>query len=85
MTIDIRDILTLDDNNKYLVISKINYENRNYYYLIDVNANSNIKFCYEKGDELVELNDKSLITKLIPLFDHKIKGVVNINKLEKFN
>ena len=53
--IDIKDILTLSDNNKY------------YYYLIQEN-NSDIKFCYENNDELVELNDKELTTKLIPLF-----------------
>ena len=32
--IDIKDILTLDDNNKYIVVSKVNYEGKIYYYLI---------------------------------------------------
>ena len=55
MNIEIRDIITLSDNNKYIVISKINYEEKNYYYLIDINDKKNIKFCYEDNNELVEV------------------------------
>lgn len=68
MTIKIKDTLTLDDNNEYVVISKTNYDNRNYYYLLDKNNNDNMKFCYEDNEELVELDDKELATKLLPLF-----------------
>lgn len=68
MIIKIKDILTLDDNNEYVVISKIKHENKNYYYLLDRNNLKNVKFCYEDNEELVEINDKELITKLLPLF-----------------
>ena len=68
MIIDIKDILTLDDNNDYVVISKTTYESKTYYYLGDNNNNSHLKFCYEKNDSLVELEDKELTTKLLPLF-----------------
>jgi hypothetical protein len=68
MIINIKDTLTLDDNNEYVVISKINYESKNYYYLLDKNNNDNFKFCYEDNDELVEIDDKELTTKLLPLF-----------------
>ena len=73
--IDIRDILTLDDNNEYVVVSKVTYENKIYYYLVDKNNNENLKFCYENTDSLVELNDKVLVTKLLPLFLDAAKGV----------
>ena len=73
--IDIRDILTLDDNNEYVVVSKISYEDKIYYYLVDKNKNENIKFCYEKEDNLVELNDKVLVTKLLPLFLDAAKSI----------
>ena len=68
MIINIKDTLTLDDNNEYVLISKINHENKNYYYLLDRNNLKNVKFCYEDNEELVEINDKELITKLLPLF-----------------
>ena len=66
--IDIKDTITLDDNNQYLVVSKINYNNKIYYYLIDKNNAENLKFCYLNNDELVETNNKELITMLLPLF-----------------
>lgn len=68
MIINIKDTLTLDDENEYVVISKVYYNNKNYYYLLDKNNYSNTLFCYEENDELVEINDKELTTKLLPLF-----------------
>lgn len=68
MIINIKDILTLNDNNQYVVISKVNCDNRNYYYLLDKNNNNNLKFCFEDNEELVEINDEKLISKLLPLF-----------------
>ena len=69
MIINIKDTLTLDDNNEYVVISKTNYENKNYYYLLDKNNNENLKFCYEDNDELVEINDKEFV--------HSIGRIIN--------
>ena len=74
MIINIKDTLTLDDNNEYVVVSKVNADNRNYFYLIDKNDNANVKFCYQDNDELVELNDKELVTRLLPLFVENVKG-----------
>lgn len=71
MNIDIKDTLTLDDKNQYVVVSKINYENKIYYYLVDIHNHANLKFCYEDKDELVELANKELTAKLLPLFYEK--------------
>ena len=68
MIINIKDTLILDDNNEYVVISKVNYDGKNYYYLLDINNKENFKFCYEDNEELVEIEDKELNTKLLPLF-----------------
>ena len=73
MIINIKDTLTLDDNNEYVVVSKISVDDKNYFYLIDKNDNSNVKFCYQDNDELVELNDKELVTRLLPLFVENAK------------
>lgn len=74
MIINIKDTLTLDDNNEYVVVSKVNTDDKNYFYLIDKNDNANVKFCYQDNDELVELNDKELVTRLLPLFVENAKG-----------
>lgn len=76
MTINIKDILTLDDDNEYVVVSKVNYENKNYCYLID-KKNLNVKFCYEDKEELVEIEDKELVTKLLPMFVKVAKEEIN--------
>lgn len=49
MDTNIKDIITLDNDKEYVIASKTNYEGKIYYFLVDVNDNSNIKFCYEKG------------------------------------
>ena len=71
MNIDIKDTLMLDDKNEYVVVSKINVKDKYYYYLVDIKNNENLKFCYQNDEELVELNDKELTTKLLPLFLEK--------------
>ena len=70
MDIDIKDMITLSDDNEYVVVSKTDYEENTYYYLIDSNNNENIKFCVENSDNqsLKEVEDKKLIQELLPLF-----------------
>lgn len=76
MIINIKDTLTLDDNNEYVVVSKVNYEGKNCYYLLDRNDNTNFKFCYEDKDDLVEIDDSELSAKLLPLFLQASKDIL---------
>ena len=75
--VDIKDVLTLSDNNEYVVVSKIFYENKIYYYLVDINNNNNIKFCFQDNNDLIEVEDKELNTKLLPLFLEVAKKEIN--------
>lgn len=69
MNIDIKDVITLDGKEKYIVTSKTNYENKIYYLLVNENNISDVKFCYEKGNNvLAESEDKDINQKLLPLF-----------------
>ena len=79
MNIEMKDIITLDDDNEYVVTSKTNYEDKTYYFLVDKNNVSNIKFCYEDKDELVESSNKELNTKLLPLFYKTMKDIIPEN------
>lgn len=76
MNISIKDILSLDDNKKYVVVSKIYYDGKDYLYLVDIDDNDNLKFCYLDKDEIVEISDKELNTRLLPLFFGKVKNVL---------
>lgn len=77
MIINIKDTLILDDNNEYVVISKVKYDGKNYYYLLDINNKENFKFCYEDNEELVEIEDKELNTKLLSLFVENAKKEID--------
>lgn len=68
MNINIKDVLTLSNNNEYIVMSKVNYENKEYLYLTNFNDFTDIIFCYLDNDEIVVSNDKDLNKKLLPLF-----------------
>lgn len=74
--IEIKDIVTLSDHNEYQVVSKIDYEYRIYYYLVDINEISNIKFLYENNDKLTEVEDPELINTLLPMFYKKIENII---------
>lgn len=76
MNINIKDVLTLSDKNRYVITSKVNYENKEYVLLIDINNNENIKFCYIDNDEIIEINNKDLVTKLLPLFYNASKDLL---------
>ena len=79
MNLEVKDVVKLSDGKKYVVCNKINYQNRNYYLLIDYETSSIVKVCFiKKTDEnktyvtLVNGND-SLLIKLLKLFDaHKV-------------
>ena len=78
MLINIKDTLLLDDNIEYVVVSKANYNGKNYYYLLD-KTHTNAKFCYEKGeDSLVDVENNDLIKKLLPLFIKSTKKEMEI-------
>ncbi len=65
--LELRDIITLKDN-KYMVISKVKMDDKLYFYLVNTNKNDDLKFCFLEDDYLVEVTDKDLIVKLIPMF-----------------
>ena len=71
--IDVKDVLTLEDDKKYVVVSKIDYENKVYFYLVGVEEITDVKFGYIDNDEFVEINDKELVTKLLPYFYKDVK------------
>ena len=61
MVIERNDLVTFDDDQAYLVVSKMMNGFLEYYYLINKDNVSDYKFCYLDGDDMVEvLNEKSI-------------------------
>ena len=70
--LDVKDIVTLDDGKNYAVVSKVVVDGVIYYYIMDIDDNTNFKYCGEKKTrdklKLVLVTDKQLTKKLIRLF-----------------
>ncbi len=78
MEIEYQDVITLSDKNRYVVASKVNYNDSTYVYLVDIDNNTNLKFAeLEENNSLSELDsvrDEELINQLIPLLYNSSKG-----------
>lgn len=83
MNIEIEDILTLDDDKNYIVVSKANIENINYYYLVQDSDTPTTIFCYEDKDELVEIIDAEKIREIIPYLYKAIRNKIAPEKLKE--
>ncbi len=59
------NLVTLSDKNKYIVVSKADYNKKIYVCLVDIKNNQNIKYCYLENDEIVEINKEDLDQKLL--------------------
>lgn len=74
MGIEIEDIITLDDKKQYVVVSKVNYENSNYIYIVDIHDTSNIKFAEVENSNgkiiISEIgsSEQELLDKILPMF-----------------
>ncbi len=67
MNINIKDTLLLSDNNEYVVINKLNYNEKTYLFLVNKNM-EDIKFCYQDNDEVVLVENSDTIKNLMALF-----------------
>lgn len=72
---DIGTIIDLDDNNSYTVISSIEYNNKEYLYLVDLNENSNMMFVEKLENEFIPIKDTKLLKDLIQLMNDKINNI----------
>ena len=83
MKIEIKDILTLDDNNEYIVVSKTLHNGGEYFFLTDLNQNNEFKILklnYE-SEKLFIVTDERLVEKLMPLFFEETTKIIDVDKL----
>lgn len=75
-----KDIVTLSDKCKYIVVETVEFEDKKYFYLIDIDKDDNIKIGYQDNDEFVEIQDPETIKKLIALFGKKANNILRNNE-----
>ena len=83
MDIKENDIIVLDDDNRYIVVKKANYQNKNYYYISNVESWENFKFLYEDGNELVEIEDDKTLEEIVNLMVGTIDKDVFLEEMKK--
>ena len=74
-----QDIITLNDNNKYVVASMVDYKNSKYVYLVNINDHK-VMFAEISNNEVSVIDpekENELIKELAPLFYNS-----SINDLE---
>lgn len=74
---EIRDVVVFDDDKEYVIASKVEYNNKTYLYLSDVNNSGKVMFGYLDSDDIVEIKDSKLIKELLPMFLESSKDVIN--------
>lgn len=77
MQIEKNDLVTLENNRKYLVLSKVEYKDEFYLYLTSTNEPYEIVICKIIDDELEVITNEDLINKLSVLF---YKDIANLLK-----
>lgn len=71
MNIEYSSIITLSDKREYIVVGKVEYNKREYLYLVDIHNNTNTKIVLLRETSVLELDQKrdiDLINTLLPLF-----------------
>ncbi len=84
MNIEVKDLVTLDNDIEYIVTSKTTYEDNIYYYFVNNQDSNDFKILRLNKDnnKLIEFDNPDLIKKLLPLF---VKETLNSIKDENSN
>lgn len=84
MNVEIKDIITLDNANKYIVVSRAVYNDETYFFLVNTNQNDDSKILKldKTNGELFEFDDKNLFNVLTPLFLEETVKVLNAEDFE---
>jgi hypothetical protein len=62
---------TLDDNNTYIVVEQVDFDNNTYLYIVNSMDEDDTKFVQIKDDEILDINPNLFNNKIFPLFVEK--------------
>ena len=68
-------IITLEDNKKYFVLDEINYNEKDYALIINVDNQSDVKIMEKTSNEdLLEVEDETLVNELKSKFKEEVQN-----------
>ena len=65
MNLNEKDIIVLDDDKSYIIVKKTELDGINYYFISDINDLNNMKYLFEDGNELVEVDNDEILEQVI--------------------
>lgn len=71
----IGDLITLSNNEKYIFLSSVFYEGKQYVYVVNEKNITDFLICRLENDELFEIDDEDIFTNLCKEFYDKLKDV----------
>ena len=67
--LNVGDIITLNDNKKYAVVSLTNYNNNNFYvYIANMDNPTDTQIVLHENNQFIVINDEILIDELESIF-----------------
>lgn len=75
MSLNKNDIIKLNDNTSYLILSKVLYEDIYYFYILDIIDNSNVKIISIINNNIIEVKDDKILDKIIKLMIIDLKPI----------
>lgn len=69
MKIELMDHITLEDNETFIVSNIINYNNKEYYLLLNFDDDTDVMIAYLDNSDLVSINDVDEYIKILGQFD----------------
>ncbi|MDD4624245.1 MAG: hypothetical protein GX032_01215 [Tenericutes bacterium] len=68
MNFEVKSTVTLSDDKKYMVMSKVEYNGKKYMFLINIDDEKDYKFCsLNNENKLFQIKDEDLIHTIAPL------------------
>ncbi len=68
MNFEVKSTVTLSDDKKYMVMSKVEYNGTKYLFLINIDDDKDYKFCnLNNENKLFQIKDEELIHTIAPL------------------
>lgn len=83
MNIEEKDIITLNDDKRYLVVRKINFEKKIYYYIANVDSPLEVKYLFESGDKLIQVHNDDELVKVVKELTKTIDVELLLSQIEK--
>ena len=76
MNLNIKDVIKLEDNIEYAIVSTTVYEDIKYYYLIGLDSDDNIKFGYIEDDSFGSDLTRDILEKYSPDLEYSSRNSI---------